>query len=163
MDSPGNSLTGQPPSVTDRARKAQDQPVTSSISPVLGERASQLAGRPAGAKEAELVPPSGPVEGAPPTEVRELGELPPEIAGWLERVERDDVAEPPTVVHQGKTVVSPAAPTQAQVTLPLTSDDLKKGLHRKILESIRWLAEWCLRLVKKYHGKVAYKLGEKGS
>lgn len=116
-------------------------------------------GVPAGAKEQEVVGQVGDSELVPIVELHEPRELPEEVAGWLERVERDDIPEPATIVHEGKPIVSPVAPNQAQVTLPLTADDLKKGLHQKLIESFRWLAEWCWRLIKKYHGKVAYKLG----
>lgn len=37
------------------------------------------------------------------------------------------------------------------LTLPLTDDQIALGLHAQILSSLRWLAEWCLRQLKKAH------------
>jgi hypothetical protein len=96
-------------------------------------------------------------EQVPIVESREPRELPEEVAGWLERVERDEIAEPKPVVHEGKTVVAPATPADIEVTLPLTEEETKKGLHHKIVDSVRWLAQWCLRLIDT--GKAAYKKG----
>jgi hypothetical protein len=89
--------------------------------------------------------------------MKEPGELPVEVEGWLERAERDDVAEPAAVVHKGQTVVSPATPQQVSVTLPLDKEGLEMGITQKVAESIRWLAEWSVRIIKKFHGKVRYK------
>jgi len=43
------------------------------------------------------------------------------------------------------------------ITLPLTEAEMKRGLHYKIVDSLRWLAEWCQRLVKIAHGKFIYR------
>jgi hypothetical protein len=34
---------------------------------------------------------------------------------------------------------------------------MEKGLKHKVVDSLRWLAEWCLRLIKMFGSKVAYK------
>jgi hypothetical protein len=112
------------------------------------------AARPAGAKEEEFVSGVGVSERVPIVERREPRELPEEVAGWLERVEHDEIAEPQPIVHEGKTIVAPAAPADVEVTLPLTEEEMKKGLQQKVVDSIRWLAQWCVRLIDKYRGKV---------
>lgn len=61
-----------------------------------------------------------------------------EAEGYIEKVEKE--AE--------LVLVGAAPPQQPKVTLPLTDDQIKKGLHHKIWEGIRWLAEWCLRQLK---------------
>lgn len=117
-------------------------------------------GRPVGDKEAEYVSDTssvGEAEKVPIVEMKEPGELPTEVEGWIERAEKDDVAEPPTIVHQGQTVVSPASPQNVSVTLPLDDAGIKKGLTRAISESIRWLAEWSKRILMKLGGKVGFK------
>ena len=61
--------------------------------------------------------------------------------GYIEKVEREaELAKP--------VLVGAAAPQKPKVTLPLTDDQIKKGLHHKVWEAIRWLAEWCLRQLK---------------
>ena len=39
----------------------------------------------------------------------------------------------------------------------LTKDEVEKGLHHQVVDSLRWLAEWCLRLIKMFGNKVAYR------
>ena len=112
------------------------------------------------AKEAEFISSTssiGESESIPVVELKEPGELPTEVEGWIERAQQDDVAEPKTVVHQGQPVVLPAAPQQVEVTLPLDKEEIEKGLHYKLADSFRWLAEWCIRVFEKYRGKVGYK------
>jgi hypothetical protein len=48
-------------------------------------------------------------------------------------------------------------PTNFKVVLPLTKDEVEKGLHLKVVDSLRWLAEWCARLIKIFGNKVAYR------
>lgn len=161
MDTSGGNQS-QPPKggkLADLRLQEQTPPQPQSVQPSLQQPIS--AARPGAAKEQESLGKVGDTERVPIVELREPRELPEAVAGWLERVERDDIPEPATIVHEGKAIVSPAAPNQAQVTLPLTADDLKKGLQQKLIESIRWLAEWCVRLMKKYHGKAVYKLQNK--
>lgn len=91
-------------------------------------------------------------------EIKELGEVPIEVEGWMERVERgEDVHLAQPVTHQGKTLVKSAKPQDTQVVLPLTEEEVEKGLHVKVFRSLRWLAVWCVRLVKKLPEKVIYK------
>lgn len=105
-------------------------------------------GRGVGAKEAEFVSQSSPQEQVRVVEIKEPGELPVEVAGYIERAEKDDVAEPKTVVHEGQTIVSSAQPQNVSVTLPLDDEGIKKGMKHKFSESIKWLAAWVERIKK---------------
>lgn len=49
------------------------------------------------------------------------------------------------------TGTSTPVPTTTTVALPITDDQVEKGLHQKIFHSIRWLAEWCIFQLKKVH------------
>lgn len=135
-------------------KQAEEAPIEPKI-----EKPSIPAGRPAGAKEAEFV--SGgdisPNEQVPIVEVREQGELSPEVEGWIERAESDDVPDVKPVVYEGKTYAELAVPSSVKVRLPLDEEEIKKGLHHKIADSVRWLAQWCMRIVGKYKGNVGYK------
>lgn len=51
--------------------------------------------------------------------------------------------------QQAAAVVS-SGPT---IILPLTSDQIKKGLHQQIFEAIRWLAVWCIRIAEMARAK----------
>lgn len=106
-------------------------------------------------KEQEpLIPPeAGPIE-----EV--IGEV--EVAPELERIGVEKRGEtiklPPDVRKMGVKAVGPTQPatTTTTIPLPLTDDQIVVGLHAKIISSLRWLAEWCIRQLKKahYHLKV---------
>ena len=87
-------------------------------------------------------------------------ELEPEVKDWLEKIETGAEIQLPQPVtdDQGQVIVSPAAPQQVTVTLPLTEEEMSGALHLKIVYSLRWLAEWMKRLLKIAGGKFSYKL-----
>lgn len=93
-------------------------------------------------------------------EVREITtpeEVPSEVQGWVERVKRGEeihLAQP--VMHKGETLVDSNNPRNVKVMLPLTQEGVKRGLHHKVYDSFRWLAEFCVRLIK-IPGKAIYK------
>lgn len=113
----------------------------------------QQAGMPARAKE------SGPViqEVTSPIEVVgsdaiEKEPLPPEVASWMEKVNRDNSGEKPAeIVVADKTAQAPTGNYSSQpvFVLPLGEPEYKQGLHHGVDDSVRWLAEWCKKIVKK--------------
>lgn len=50
-----------------------------------------------------------------------------------------------------------------KIVLPLDEGEVKEGLHRKVLDSFRWVAEWCNYMIKKYPGRVFYPVKASGS
>lgn len=77
-----------------------------------------------------------------------------EVARHLVKT-REEIRLPPDLKTMG---VSTPAVTKAvsdtattSPTLPLTDDQIALGLQAQILSSLRWLAEWCLRQLKKAH------------
>lgn len=71
--------------------------------------------------------------------IEEIAEKPEEIEGYVERVEKEvEVVAP----------MSTPAPQNPKVKLPLDDTKIQMGLHRRVWEGIRWLAEWCLRRLK---------------
>ena len=88
----------------------------------------------------------------------------PEIAGYIEKVEKEAELAPTVVDDYTQQILMTAPSSQApQVTLPLTEEEITQGLHHKVWESVRWLAEWCVRQVKKLHGAVKYRMGSTSS
>ncbi len=72
-----------------------------------------------------------------------------EAEGYIERVEKEaELAAPVVDDYTKQVLVGAAAAQKPKVTLPLTDDQIKQGLHHKIWEGIRWLAEWCARQLK---------------
>ncbi len=66
--------------------------------------------------------------------------------GYIERVEKEaELKNPVMDDHTGQVLVQSNAPQKPKVKLPLNDGQIEEGLHHKIWESIRWLAEWCKR------------------
>ncbi|MDO8488272.1 MAG: hypothetical protein Q7S31_03075 [bacterium] len=82
-------------------------------------------------------------------EIPELPEVKPEVAGYVERVEKEPELNQALADDFVKQVgMVNANPQQSQIKVPLTNDQIQQGLHRKVWESIRWLAVWCHRQLK---------------
>ena len=82
-------------------------------------------------------------------EVPENPELEPEVEGYIEKVEKDPELMKKMADDYVKTVgLQSANPQNPKVQIPLTDDQIKDGLHHKVWEAVRWLAEWCLRQIK---------------
>ncbi len=107
----------------------------------------------------ERVDAGGSQEVTPMTEYTRNIDLEPEVEGWLEKLEKEQTQLPQPVVDEKGQVILDDAQKQAgfKVVLPLTKDEVEKGLHLKVIDSLRWLAEWCLRLIKMFGNKVAYR------
>ncbi len=43
------------------------------------------------------------------------------------------------------------------IVLPLGKEALEGGLHHRLMDSVRWLSEQCVMLIKKYPGRVFFK------
>lgn len=86
----------------------------------------------------------------------------PEIPPELEKVEAVPGAEislsQPVTDDKGQVIIDTSAPQQVTVTLPLTEEEIRKGLGLKVVDSLFWLAEWSKKLLKIIGGKFVYKL-----
>lgn len=101
------------------------------------------------------------VEKNPITEYTGNVDLEPEVEGWLEKLEKEDTKLQQPIADQttGQTVLNDPAQQKSgfKVILPMTKDEVEKGLQHKIIDSVRWLAEWCIRMIKMFGNKVAYR------
>ena len=92
-------------------------------------------------------------------EVRESEPLPAEVEGWLQKLDQEgDIRLDQPLTHDGEVLLSD---TEAQVVkqkiiLPMTQTSAQQGLTQKVTESARWLAEWCVRLIKIMKDRVKY-------
>ncbi|MCX6816682.1 MAG: hypothetical protein NTZ93_02375, partial [Candidatus Beckwithbacteria bacterium] len=95
----------------------------------------------------------------PITEYTRNVDLEPEVEGWLEKLEKEDtkLQQPVTDQTTGQTVLDDSQQQKPgfKVVLPMTKDEVEKGLRHKIIDSVRWLAEWCIRMIKMFGVKVA--------
>ena len=103
----------------------------------------------------------GKQEVTPITEYTRQVDLEPEVEGWLEKVEKEDsqLQQPVTDPSSAGQVLLDNAQQQSgfKAILPLTKDEVDKGLQHKVLDSVRWLAEWCIRMIKMFGNRVAYR------
>lgn len=96
----------------------------------------------------------------PITEYTRNVDLEPEVEGWLEKLEKEQtqLSQPVVNPQTGQVVLDDAQKQPGfKVVLPLTKDEMEKGLKHKVVDSLRWLAEWCLRLIKMFGNKVAFR------
>ena len=95
-----------------------------------------------GGKEGEPVPDKHFIEIPTTPEVKEA-------EGYLERVEKEVELQKPIIDdYTQQVLLKSSAPQNPKITLPLTDDQIQKGLHHHVWEAIRWLAEWCVRQMK---------------
>ncbi len=97
-----------------------------------------------------------------------------EVEGYIERIEKQAETKPPTPTPTpsptspaDQAALARAASQKAlglapkmqkqQIVLPLTEEGVREGLHHKIIDGIRWLAEWSVYMIKKYPGRVFYR------
>jgi hypothetical protein len=96
----------------------------------------------------------------PITEFTRKVDLEPEVEGWLEKLEKEEsqLAQP-VLDKKGKVVLQDVTQQAGKfkVVLPLTQAQVKTGLRHKVVDSLRWLAEWCVRMIKMFGQKVAYR------
>ncbi len=88
-------------------------------------------------------------------------ELPKEVVSAGVQVIPQATSVPPQIAQAGVQAVGHHAPVNIQsssvIHLPLTDEQIAKALHESIADSIRWLAEWCVRQIHIVHAKVLRK------
>lgn len=99
------------------------------------------------------VAPEAPAEiVATPPETERSAELGPELEKFVEQTEKQSDKQPPETVISAPTMPAsiPKTVKQPVVVLPMTQKDLQLGQRKSTTNSIRWLAEWCVRQIKKF-------------
>lgn len=101
----------------------------------------------------------------------EIATQPTEQVGYVEKVEKQVEtqqsanAQPQQTKSQtddqmkdmGKVVSAQfAIETKPNITLPMSQQEVVEGLHQKWWKSVKWAAEWCVMMIKKYPERVFY-------
>ncbi|MBI5151451.1 MAG: hypothetical protein HZA34_02660 [Candidatus Pacebacteria bacterium] len=104
------------------------------------------------------------VPGAQVIETEKSAEIPPEVESWMEKVDHHEIAAPKEVVVADQTSAQPTGhyASDPVIILPISHQKVQTGMKKSVAESIRWLAEWCLRVIKKFHGMVVYREESQG-
>jgi len=85
-----------------------------------------------------------------------------EVEPLVQKLEKEIYLSKPITDDWGQPLVSPPAPQNPTIILPVTKGTYTFGLTQKITESIRWLAEWCLRIIKIFGSQAIFR-EEKGT
>lgn len=97
-----------------------------------------------------------------------------EVEGYIEKIEKQAEVKPPVpspvqpapsttaapapvIDETGKVIMQSSTGVKPTIVLPLDEEQIRTGLHHKIIDGIRWLAEWCILIIKKYPGRVFYR------
>ena len=90
-----------------------------------------------------------------------------EVESYIERVEKatektasdsnnDNSGSAPLPQQQPSPQSLMVKSEKSKIFLPVSQSDLQIGLKEKTSFGIKWLAEWCLMMIKKYPGRVFY-------
>lgn len=91
-------------------------------------------------------------------EKEEEPRIPREVSSWLKRIEKNIyLSKPVTDDQTGQVLVTSSQAKKPKIILPLKKQKFAFGLSQKASEAIRWLTEWCLKLIKMHPERVAFK------
>ena len=147
---PGQQPANQQADGEEDTAQALRQVQTQTTQPVAGADKERVEAGPAPIRP----------EYAPYRESREQGEFEPEVEGWLEKVEQGhEIKLPEPVTHDGEVLVqdSGTAISDDMIFLPMTHTQVERGKRKSVSSGARWLAEWCMRLIKMFGNQVQYK------
>lgn len=80
-----------------------------------------------------------------------------EIEPLVEKLEKEIYLSKPVTDDSGAPLVTAPTSQQPTIILPVTKTAYFYGLTQKVTESIRWLTEWCLRLIKIFGDKITFR------
>ncbi|HZZ98562.1 MAG TPA: hypothetical protein VFG51_01385 [Candidatus Saccharimonadia bacterium] len=159
--------------VADDAQTSQQDPlnaVASAVPQVLNDQvnaslnpANATSARGAAAKEVAaaglLETIANEVPGAQAVEHERTPEISPEVEAWVEQIHDEANKTPEKIVVADSTVNNLTGNYAAEpiVVLPLTKPGIQQGMKHPVTDSVKWLAVWCLRVIKKFHGSVVYR------
>lgn len=82
----------------------------------------------------------------------------PELDGFVAAVKKEETPITPVIDdYTNEILLNQTSKGSSVITLPLTQQQVEEDLHKNIWESVRWLAEWCVRQVKMLPGRVMYR------
>jgi hypothetical protein len=94
-----------------------------------------------------------------------------EAVGYVEKVEKQAETQQKVSVPSQQNVSNQKQPSddmgkivsaqfavqgQNKIVLPMGQEDVSEGLRHTVKDSVRWLSEWCVMMIKKYPGRVFY-------
>ncbi len=96
-------------------------------------------------------------EGAPTVYEKKEFEVSPEVKNWVKYEKKEEIVLPQPIKDEfGQILMESAQPAPLKIVLPLNKNQMGMALKYKMVDSVRWLAEWCLRLIKMFPKRVSY-------
>ena len=90
-------------------------------------------------------------------EVETSPEVPLEVQEYVQKTDSRNQQLNTPVIHRDQPLVSSSDPHQApNIELPLTKQGVLSGLDAPITSAWKWLSNWCVRVIKKFKGRVTY-------
>lgn len=80
-----------------------------------------------------------------------------EVETLVEKLEKEIYLSQPITDDYGQPLISAPSPQNPQIVLPVTKTTYLYGITQKIDESVRWLTEWCLRVIKIFGAKAVFQ------
>jgi len=110
-------------------------------------------------KEVETPRSSGSPESVPIREVSVDFEPNNEVGEFMEPVPDPQEFTLPTPVEDefGEILLESTQIAKPNIILPIDDQEIEKALHQKVVDSIRWLAEWTKRVILMYPKRVFFK------
>jgi len=93
----------------------------------------------------------------PVTDAEPNPEVSKDVEPYIEKIEKEIYLSKPIADDYGAPLVSPPAPQQPNIVLPISQSKYTFGLTQKVTESIAWLARWCKRLVKIFGTRISFR------
>jgi hypothetical protein len=92
----------------------------------------------------------------PVVDVTEPLQIPPELQSYVQKVETLTPTQQPQTVITSYTPPPVPRPLPT-VSLPITLSQYIQAKKANISDSIRWLAAWCLRILKMYGSRASFR------
>ncbi|HNP89033.1 MAG: hypothetical protein BWY24_00208 [Microgenomates group bacterium ADurb.Bin219] len=87
-------------------------------------------------------------------------EIEKEVQPYIEKIEKEIYLAKPITDDYGQTLVTAPSAQPTQIVLPISEATFLFGLKQKVSESVRWLAEWCRRLIKMFDKQTVFRKEE---
>jgi hypothetical protein len=87
-------------------------------------------------------------------------EVPPEVESFLQHVQNNAAKLPEEIVIADNQEISKVThhPKTPVLVLPISPEEEKLGRTKSPKLSVRWLVEWSHKMMKKFSGKVVYRM-----
>lgn len=152
MDATASPVGAAKPTVTDLNLSQQNAPPANNDQTKKPDTPISIGHPEVGAISQKTEQPVQTVEHTPVLELKK------EILPGVEEVHHEsEHITLPTQIQQAGVDSSMPIPIGAitykapAMVLPLSQTQLKKGLHKPVKSSVRWLAEWCVKQLKEAH------------